>query len=268
MVWYQMDKICSICVEYGDERPAYAKGLCSSHYGRLRRGNFLDSPIGGPGQKHSEFESDLDRFWSKVDKSGECWEWMGSKPPSKNGYGTFSVSNPRRTIKACVWIWEQSIGQPMGCIVPICGNNGCVRLDHLNDLTHAQKDRRRTDKITHCPSGHEYNQANTYVDLNNHRQCRACLSVRTHVRRSMVEAGDPTISIDWLAERDEWICQLCDDMVDPTIIWPALGARTIDHILPVSLGGSHEKHNVQLAHWGCNMDKGNRVEELANVNQR
>ena len=41
------------------------------------------------------------------------------------------------------------------------------------------------------------------------------------------------------------------------------GAPVIDHILPVSKGGKHERSNLQLAHWRCNTIKGNRVEPLS-----
>jgi 5-methylcytosine-specific restriction endonuclease McrA len=35
-------------------------------------------------------------------------------------------------------------------------------------------------------------------------------------------------------------------------------AVSIDHIVPLSLGGHNTKANVQLAHLGCNISKGNR----------
>ncbi len=39
-------------------------------------------------------ESDIKRFWSKVDKRGpdECWEWMAGVSREKNGYGVFKIS--------------------------------------------------------------------------------------------------------------------------------------------------------------------------------
>jgi 5-methylcytosine-specific restriction endonuclease McrA len=33
---------------------------------------------------------------------------------------------------------------------------------------------------------------------------------------------------------------------------------SLDHIVPVSLGGTHTWANVQLAHLRCNVSKGNR----------
>lgn len=53
-------------------------------------------------------------------------------------------------------------------------------------------------------------------------------------------------------ERDENICGLCGDSVDPEDIH-------IDHILPRSLGGKDVESNLQVAHSRCNIEKGARV---------
>jgi len=60
--------------------------------------------------------------------------------------------------------------------------------------------------------------------------------------------------------RDEWICQLCRQLVDSGVSWPAAMSASLDHILPLFHGGSHTLDNVQLAHLGCNMRKGARVQ--------
>lgn len=54
--------------------------------------------------------------------------------------------------------------------------------------------------------------------------------------------------------RDGWRCQLCKRPVSrrpkSRSMWP-----TLDHIVPLSAGGSHEYPNVQLAHMICNQRK-------------
>lgn len=54
--------------------------------------------------------------------------------------------------------------------------------------------------------------------------------------------------------RDGWRCGICGGKVDPK----AKGARgkSLDHIVPVSLGGPHTLANAQLAHMNCNSQKG------------
>ncbi len=62
-----------------------------------------------------------------------------------------------------------------------------------------------------------------------------------------------------LAERDGWCCQLCDGPVDVEVRYPDPWSASIDHVLPVSKGGSHDIRNLQLAHLGCNSRKRDHV---------
>lgn len=50
-------------------------------------------------------------------------------------------------------------------------------------------------------------------------------------------------------DRDGWICQLCQLPVEK-------GAESIDHVIPLVLGGKHEEPNLQIAHRSCNSRKG------------
>lgn len=60
-------------------------------------------------------------------------------------------------------------------------------------------------------------------------------------------------------ERDEWTCGLCGSSIDPAHRAPSPDAPSIDHIVPLSRGGTHTLANVQAAHLGCNVRKGNRI---------
>lgn len=59
--------------------------------------------------------------------------------------------------------------------------------------------------------------------------------------------------------RDGWICQICKKRVDKRFKGLHPMARSLDHIIPLSRGGSHIYKNVQLAHLGCNSSKHNNV---------
>jgi len=59
--------------------------------------------------------------------------------------------------------------------------------------------------------------------------------------------------------RDEWICQLCHEPIDRTQSRSQPLAPTIDHVIPLSKGGTHEPNNVQCAHFICNSIKGDRT---------
>lgn len=53
--------------------------------------------------------------------------------------------------------------------------------------------------------------------------------------------------------RDNWICQLCHKKVNKRLKWPHPLSASLDHIIPLSLNGTHERKNVQLAHLSCNL---------------
>jgi len=57
-------------------------------------------------------------------------------------------------------------------------------------------------------------------------------------------------------ERDRSICQLCGEPIDQAIPYPHPMAATLDHIVPVSVGGTHAVTNLQAAHMKCNASKG------------
>lgn len=59
-------------------------------------------------------------------------------------------------------------------------------------------------------------------------------------------------------ERDGWKCQLCGDPLNRAVVAPHPDAPTIDHIIPLAQGGTHEPRNVQAAHFLCNSRKGDR----------
>ncbi|MFE3429810.1 HNH endonuclease [Streptomyces sp. NPDC059171] len=63
------------------------------------------------------------------------------------------------------------------------------------------------------------------------------------------------VSRPWVYERDQWTCQLCREPVARDQVVPHPQAPTIDHIIPLARGGTHEPANVQLAHYWCNTIK-------------
>ena len=57
------------------------------------------------------------------------------------------------------------------------------------------------------------------------------------------------ISLEEIAERDNNKCGICGRYVP-------IKERSLDHIIPIALGGSHTFENVQLAHLSCNKSRG------------
>lgn len=73
--------------------------------------------------------------------------------------------------------------------------------------------------------------------------------VKAHRRRAMaVSAGVEPYDREEIFSRDGWRCHICGGIVrdDPSI----------DHLVPISKGGSDAPINVRLAHLSCNISRG------------
>lgn len=67
-------------------------------------------------------------------------------------------------------------------------------------------------------------------------------------RRAIEKQGEP-IHLHDLAERDGWRCHICGGRVTAKT-W------SMDHLVPISKGGTHTLANVALAHLRCNQRRG------------
>lgn len=77
-----------------------------------------------------------ERFWEKVDKSGDCWLWMGYCRP--DGYGRFWHEG--KPVYAHRLAYEWAYGDiPEGMQADHrCHQRNCVRPEHLRLVTNAQ----------------------------------------------------------------------------------------------------------------------------------
>lgn len=93
------------------------------------------------------------------------------------------------------------------------------------------------------------------------------LKVRSHTmntqRRIRTSEKIQDFKRSEIYERDGWICQLCRKAVNPNLTFPNPSCASLDHVIPLSRGGSHKTTNVQLAHLRCNTSRGNKVLNLS-----
>ncbi len=66
------------------------------------------------------------------------------------------------------------------------------------------------------------------------------------------------MSAEALRERDGDDCSLCGLPVPKDAVRPHPLAPEVDHVLPISRGGTHDPENLALAHKTCNITKGNK----------
>jgi hypothetical protein len=118
------------------------------------------------------------RFWAKVDKTGECWLWTGAT--SGDGrYGTFGYEGRNQPAHRVAYML--TVGpipenadldhvKDRGCVSTLC-----VRPEHLEPVTHRENVLRGASpqaenaRKTHCPRGHPYD-----MTMGNGRWCRTC----------------------------------------------------------------------------------------------
>ncbi len=82
-----------------------------------------------------------------------------------------------------------------------------------------------------------------------------------HRRRARKKTGSAGVRVvaAVIFDRDEWTCGLCGEPVDHAVAYPDPLSPSLDHVVPLSKGGTHAEANVQLAHLHCNIAKGARI---------
>ena len=93
--------------------------------------------------------------------------------------------------------------------------------------------------------------------------CKNCSALRkravdarkSHKRRT---GQILTMSVNDLAKRDGSRCNVCRKKIDLSLSGNAKWGPTIDHLIPVSLGGTNNSENLALAHRHCNVARSNR----------
>lgn len=146
-----------------------------------------------------------ERFWSKVDKTDDCWLWTGYIKP--NGYATFYPGGGRHVDKVYVhrWAYEATRGLILdGLEVDhLCNVRHCVNPAHLEAVSRRENLDRRNDAQgwqrlpvrglprslkTHCKHGHPFDAENTYWH-SGYRYCKTCRRGRSRARDRMSIAG-------------------------------------------------------------------------------
>lgn len=86
---------------------------------------------------------------------------------------------------------------------------------------------------------------------------RARNRVKTMKRKGYVT--NPTITHEAIADRDGVNCYLCGDDVDMSLPRTSRLGATLDHVIPISKGGSDSMENLRLTHWICNVKKSDKI---------
>jgi hypothetical protein len=123
--------------------------------------------------------------------TGPCHVYRWSKTSA--GYGQIFVR--RKNLSVHRYVWMQEVGPiPDGLVLDhMCRNRACCNVDHLRVVTQKVNTvenviRPEFVRPTHCPSGHEYTEENSYWyskkknRSGRYRLCRECSRIRTAAR--------------------------------------------------------------------------------------
>lgn len=107
---------------------AVGRGLCRRHYDRWRR--YGDPCAVGRVKKPKSIPpTKEERFWTKVDKSGECWIWTGYV--TRTGYGRCNRAFGNGYAHRAAWEFAHG-AVPDGLFVcHHCDNPPCCNPEHL-----------------------------------------------------------------------------------------------------------------------------------------
>ena len=128
---------------------------------------------------------EVERFWSHVEKTETCWLWTAK---TSDGYGLMRLRG--RMVLVHRLAYELLVG-PIPERLQLdhvrergCDHRNCVNPAHLEPVTSRENSLRgdtvnaRHAATTHCPSGHEYTEENTYCYPGGKRECRECHRAR------------------------------------------------------------------------------------------
>lgn len=89
---------------------------------------------------------ETERFWAKVDKSGDCWTWTAYVNPK--GYGKFNTT-AGKLILAHRFSYSEAFGPlPDGMEIDhLCFTRNCIRPSHLEAVPHAENIRRAVERL-------------------------------------------------------------------------------------------------------------------------
>lgn len=133
-------------------------------------------------------EDEMDRFWSRVDKTGPCWLWLGAK---SWGYGVINVRRLGRMLRTHRVAYAALVGNPPSGLDldHLCRNRACCNPAHLEPVPRRVNLLRgdtlvaRKARQTHCIHGHELTGENVFIKHQGTRGCLTCRRARDKGRR-------------------------------------------------------------------------------------
>lgn len=224
--------------------PGTAKGMCYTHYGRLRRNG---DPLVVKRKRNTCSIGGCDLRCVGHGWCSKHWtRWSRHGSPTARMPG--EVVNGKR-------------------VCPKCGEDKA--------LAEFGKDRHKPDGLqSRCRSCQRQLTAARRAANPDYRQPRRSPEVarknakrwrqrnpekaraQAALRRASKRAADTErFSYGEIYERDQWKCQICGEAINREAQHPSPMSRSVDHRIPIARGGAHTRANCQAAHLRCNLRK-------------
>lgn len=155
---------------------------------------------------------------------------------------SYSMDRYRASIPEDSWVrdWEQfgiegrsEAGAAKLCLVEGCSNKRYARVRCRRHYTLFMKERGASWADAALKGGDRYKE-----------------------RAKQYGVPYEKFSRESVFERDGWVCGICGEHIDRGASFPDPLSVSLDHIIPLAMGGGHVRENVQCSHLVCNMRKG------------
>lgn len=123
-------------------------------------------------------ESDIKRFWAKVEtaKENKCWKWIGAI--SSGGYPKFSVKRKEVLGHRFSFVLHNGFNPENLCICHSCDNRQCTNPKHLWAGTHKEniQDASKKGRLykKNCKYGHPLIDQNIWITNRKRGKERVC----------------------------------------------------------------------------------------------
>ncbi|WP_197001184.1 HNH endonuclease [Longispora fulva] len=200
--------------------------------------------------------------WVLADTKLPAARVLGVLCPDARMWTVHFIETTGETIRlamAEVWAYDTPTGQRTYGSEPLTGVDLYQGIEMIKDVDDAGQEY-QWDATVFSPARPEKLWTPARMDLSQKRsrttRAKNAYQARKRALGIHAAAADEVDPQD-IYDRDDWICQLCQHPVERRYLWPHPMSITLDHVLPVTRGGSHSTTNLQTAHWICNLRKGN-----------
>lgn len=134
----------------------------------------------------------VERFWQKVDRSGDCWLWTAGRTPE--GYGKFWLGGKTVLAHRVAYTLEHGPIPDRLHLDHLCRVRHCVNPAHMEPVTHRENVLRgegvaaKAARMTHCKHGHEFTPDNIRQSTNGVRRCKTCKREASRAERARKKA--------------------------------------------------------------------------------